>query len=136
MDAARARAARTYYETHVRSQSPLELVVLLYDGMLRFMRGAVEAIERRDLPAKGAAVSRALAVLGELQSTLNMQEGREVAVTLDSLYTYVSGLVTDANVRNDPAPLHESIHLMTTLREAWVQIALPAVPAPAPAERA
>jgi len=134
MDVAMARAARTYFETHVQSQSPLELVVLLYDGMLRFMHGAAEAIERRDLPAKRAAVSRALAVLGELQTTLNMQEGRDVAAALDSLYAYVSGLVTEANVRNDPAPLRESIRLMTTLREAWAQISLPPAPAPASQE--
>ena len=127
MQAAMARAAHTYYQTHVQSQSPVELVVLLYDGMLRFMRVAAEAIERNDLAAKGAAVSRALAIVSELQSSLNTQQGKDVAAGLDGLYTYVTGRLTDANVRNDSAPVHESIRLMTPLREAWATIASPAL---------
>ena len=127
MQAAMARAARTYYQTHVQSQSPVELVVLLYDGMLRFMRAAAEAIERNDLPAKGAALSRALAVVGELQSSLNTEQGQEVAAGLDNLYTYVTGRLTDANIKNDSTPVHESIRLMTPLREAWATIASPAL---------
>jgi flagellar secretion chaperone FliS len=127
MQAAMARAAQTYYQTHVQSQSPVELVVLLYDGMLRFMRAAAEAIERNDLPAKGAALSRALAVVGELQNTLNTQQGKDVAAGLDNLYTYVTGRLTDANIKNDSTPVHESIRLMTPLREAWATIASPAL---------
>jgi flagellar secretion chaperone FliS len=127
MQAAMARAAQTYYQTHVQSQSPLELVVLLYDGLLRFMRAAAEAIERNDLAAKGAAMSRALAIVGELQNSLNTQQGKDVAAALDGLYTYVTGRLTDANVRNDSTPVHESIHLVTPLREAWATIASPAL---------
>jgi flagellar protein FliS len=135
MQAAMARAANTYYQTHVQSQSPLELVVLLYDGMLRFMRAAAEAIERNDLAAKGTAVSRALAIVGELQSSLNTQQGREVAAGLDGLYTYVTGRLTDANVRNDSTPVHESIRLMTPLRDAWAAVASPAFRGGAAEER-
>jgi flagellar secretion chaperone FliS len=127
MQAAMARAAQTYYQTHVQSQSPVELVVLLYDGMLRFMRAAAEAIERNDLPAKGAALSRALAVVGELQNSLNTQQGQDVAAGLDNLYTYVTGRLTDANIKNDSTPVHESIRLMAPLREAWATIASPAL---------
>lgn len=135
MQAAMARAANTYYQTHVQSQSPLELVVLLYDGMLRFMRVAAEAIERNDLAAKGAAVSRALAIVGELQGSLNTQQGKDVAAGLDGLYTYVTGRLTDANVRNDSTPVHESIRLMTPLRDAWAAVASPAFQQAAAEER-
>jgi flagellar protein FliS len=109
--------------------------VLLYDGMLRFMRMAAEAIERNDLAAKGAAVSRALAIVNELQCSLNTQQGQEVAAGLDGLYTYVTGRLTDANFRNDSTPVHESIRLMTQLRDAWAAVASPAFQGGAAEER-
>jgi flagellar protein FliS len=126
MQVSMARAAQAYRTTHIQSQSPLELVVLLYDGALRFTRTAADAMERGDLVAKRDAMSRAVAIVSELQSTLNMDEGGDVARSLDRVYGYVTGLLLDANIRQDPAPLHESIRLMTALRDAWATIASPA----------
>jgi flagellar protein FliS len=120
-----ARAARAYRTTEVQSQSSLELVVLLYAGALRFMRAGVVAMERGDLVAKGEALSRALAVVGHLQATLNTTGGGEVARSLDSLYDWVTSRLTDANLRKDPAPIHEAIRIMSGLHEAWAAIAAP-----------
>jgi len=130
MQASMARAAQAYRMTQVQSQSPLELVVLLYDGALRFMRAAADAMGRGDLVAKRDAMSRALAIVAELRNTLNTDQGGDVAVSLDRLYEYVTGLLLDANAHQDPAPLQESIRLMTPLYDAWVAIASPALTAP------
>jgi flagellar secretion chaperone FliS len=118
-----ARGAQAYIQTHVNSRSPLELVVMLYEGLIRFTGDARSAIERRDLVAKRAAMSRALAVLAELQSTLNMSEGGDVAQSLDGLYTYMNGRLLDGSMKNDVAPLDETLKLAGTLREAWAEIA-------------
>jgi flagellar protein FliS len=126
MQASMGRAAQAYQTTHIQSQSPLELVVLLYAGALRFMRTAAEAMERRDLVAKRDAMSRAMAIVAELQNTLNLAEGGEVARSLDRLYGYVTSRLLDANANQDPAPLHESIRLMAGLHDAWATIASPA----------
>jgi flagellar protein FliS len=128
MYAAMARGAEAYRQTQVQSRSPLELVVMLYDGALRFIGEAREAIARHDLPAKREAMSRALAVVSELQSTLNLAEGGQVAASLDGLYTYVNGRLLDANMKGDAAPLDECVRLITPLRDAWMQIAAPAEP--------
>lgn len=133
MQAYPARAAQAYLQTHVQSRSPLELVVMLYDGLLRFLGDAGVAIDGGDLAGKRDAVSKALAVLSELQSTLNIDQGGEVATSLDSLYTYVNGRLLDASMQNDRAPLDESAKLLRTLREAWAEIAAREV-APAPVE--
>jgi flagellar secretion chaperone FliS len=119
------RGVQAYYQTHVRSQTPLELVVLMYDGALRFMRLAADAIQRRDLVAKRDAMSRTLAILSELQNTLNMAQGGDIARSLDSLYRYISHLMIEANTSLDPAPVEEAIRLIQPLRDAWAQIALP-----------
>ena len=133
MQAYPVRAAQAYLQTHVQSRSPLELVVMLYDGLLRFLGDAGGAIDGGDLPAKRDAISKALAVLSELQSTLNMEQGGEVATSLDALYTYVNGRLLDASMQNDRAPLDESARLLRTLREAWAEIATREV-APVPVE--
>ena len=133
MQAYPARAAQAYLQTHVQSRSPLDLVVMLYDGLLRFLGEAGTAIDAANLAGKRDAISKALAVLSELQSTLNMEQGGEVASSLDALYTYVNGRLLDASMQNDRSPLDESARLLRTLREAWAEIATREV-APAPVE--
>lgn len=123
------RGANAYFETHVQSRTPLELVVMLYDGALRFMKEAGEAMQRRDLVAKRAAMSKALAIIGELQGSLNMTAGGEFAATLDRLYTYINTRLLDANIKGEVEPIEESIRLLAPMRDAWAQIATQQVPA-------
>jgi len=115
----------SYRQTQVQSRTPLELVVMLYDGALKFMSAARDAIERRDIPARRDAISRALAIVSELQSTLNMEQGGELARSLDDLYGYANMRLLDAASQNDVAPINEVHKLFTTLREAWSEIATP-----------
>ena len=120
-----ARGAQTYFQTHVQSRSPTELVVLLYDGALRFLGQARTAMAEQDLVTKRDALSRGMAIVAELQSMLNMQEGGEVAERLDALYTYINGRCLTANSERDPAGLDEAVRLLTTLRSAWAELAGP-----------
>jgi len=117
------RGAGAYRQTSVQSSSPLELVVLLYDGALRHLVAAREAIERQDLVARREALSKALAIVTELQSTLNLEEGGAVAQQLDALYTYMTGRLVDATARKDVKALPEVENLLRSLRDAWAQIA-------------
>lgn len=126
-----SRAASSYLQTEVQSRTPLELVVMLYDGAIRFLNSARSAIERNDIAARRDSISRALAVLSELQSTLDMEQGGEVAVSLDKLYTYLNGRLIDASFKKDVRPIDEALKVLTTLRGAWGDIA-----AQAPAQAA
>ncbi len=119
-----AFAARNpYLQTQVESRTPLELVVMLYDGALRFCTEARDAITAKDVARRGRAISRAMAIVSELHCTLNMDEGGEVAQSLDKLYGFVRDRLMDASVRQDVRPLDEAIRVLTTLREGWVGIA-------------
>jgi flagellar secretion chaperone FliS len=124
-----ARGAQAYYQTQVQSRSPLELVVMLYDGALRFLQQTVDAMQRGDLVAKRDSLSRAMAIVTELHGMLDLEQGGEVAASLDSLYTYMIERLTTANQQRDPAPVAEVIRLLTGLREAWSQIAQAPPPA-------
>ena len=125
MYGAMARGANAYYQTQVTSQSPLELVVMLYDGALRFLRMTSDAMRRGDLVTKRTAMSRSMAIIQELQSSLNMEAGGEVSAQLDRLYTYINTRLLDANMHSKVEAVDECIRLLAPLRDAWAQIANP-----------
>jgi flagellar protein FliS len=118
-----SRGADAYRRTDVQASSPLELVVTLYDGAIKFVLEARDAIERNDVRARTGAVSRALAIIAELQNTLNLKQGGDIAAELDRLYSYMSARLFDVTAKADPAAVDEVLKLLRTLREGWSQIA-------------
>jgi flagellar protein FliS len=101
---------------------------MLYDGAIKFVLEAREAIDRHDIRARANAVSRALDIVAELQNTLNVQEGGDVARELDRLYTYMSSRLLEVTAHSDTAAADEVVKLLRTLREAWSQIAAQGTP--------
>jgi flagellar secretion chaperone FliS len=120
-----SRAASQYLATQVRSSTPLELVVLLYDAALRQATTARDAMVRRDVPARRAAVSKLMDIVGELQHTLDMERGGEIASRLDALYSWMLSRLLDATVQQDAAPIEEVHRVLTTLQSGWHDIARP-----------
>lgn len=117
------RGADAYRQIEARSRSPLELVVMLYDGALRFLADGRAAIERNDITARRDAFARHLAIISELQSTLNIEGGGPVATSLDELYTYVTGRIIESAAQNSVGPLDEARKVLEPLRDGWHQIA-------------
>ncbi|MCC7124529.1 MAG: flagellar export chaperone FliS [Acidobacteria bacterium] len=117
------RGLNAYKQQQVQSRSPLELVVMLYDGALRFAGEAREAIERGDIAARRDKLDRTLAIITELQSTLNLEEGGEVAANLAGLYDFMSRRLLDAAIQNSVEPLDEVRGLLETIRDAWRTLA-------------
>ena len=118
-----ARGLSSYRTTQVQSRTPLELVVMLYDGALKFMGTARDAIERRDIPARREALSRTLAIISELQSTLNLAQGGQVAIELDRLYSYSNARLLDAAMKNEVAAVDDVKRVFEILRDGWNTIA-------------
>ena len=123
MSYAAVRGVASYRQTEVQSRTPLELVTMLYDGALRFLASARDAIERRDIAARRDSLNKALAIIAELQSTLNMEQGGEVAAELDRLYEYSNLRLLDAAMRNDAAPVDEVRRILEILRDGWATLA-------------
>jgi flagellar protein FliS len=116
-------ARETYQQIEVNSSNGLQLVVMLYDGAIRFLRDAKACIQTQDLNGKAVAIDRTLAILGELQSTLKLEEGGELAQSLDRLYTYMTERIVEASLKLNVKPLDETIKLLTILNSAWTEIA-------------
>ena len=119
---AASRGAMAYQRVDAQSRSPLELVVMLYDGAIRFLGDASEAHGRNDHRGRATGVSKAMAIVGELRSTLNVDEGSSLALELDRLYDYMFGRLLDVTTKRDLSGIEEVQRLLMTVREGWMQV--------------
>ena len=111
-------------ETGVVSANPHKLVLMLFDGAVLAVANAIGQIERNEIAAKGASISRAIDIVSMgLQVSLDKEAGGELALRLDALYDYICDRLLHANVRNDKAALEEVNRLLNELRGAWQEIA-------------
>lgn len=111
--------ARKYRATQIESASPGQILLALYDGCLRLCRTAALQIEEGDVAAKGIAISRACAILGELRGTLDHKAAPELCDQLDRLYLYFQEQLSLANIRMDAGPIAPVLKIMGELRTAW-----------------
>jgi flagellar protein FliS len=95
---------------------------MLYDGALRFMEAGRHAMLRRDVFAQNENFTKAQRIVSELLSTLDMEQGGEVARNLVSLYTYVYDKLVEANLEDKPELVDECATIMSELRESWVEL--------------
>ncbi|MCL6622112.1 MAG: flagellar export chaperone FliS [Syntrophobacterales bacterium] len=111
-----------YLATQVTTADRLQLVVMLYEGALGFLRQAREHMEVKDAPAKGRCLGRALDIIAELNASLNFQEGGELAANLSRLYHFMTQHLTRANLTWNVQAVEEVMAMLTDLKQAWEQI--------------
>jgi flagellar protein FliS len=112
----------TYQENVVNTQSKGRLIVMLYEGAIKFMKLAIMEMENKNYEAKGRYINRALDIINELNVVLDMDAGGEIAVNLRQLYMFMSKHLSQANIKCDPEPVREVIKLMEVLNEGWKAI--------------
>jgi flagellar protein FliS len=110
-------------ETSVMSADSHKLVAMLFQGALLAISGAKYEMHNRHMEAKGKAISKAIAIIGEgLQASLDMKAGDKIAQNLFSLYSYMTKRLVEANMNNDTAILDEVTRLLAELQDAWNSI--------------
>lgn len=115
--------ARVGVETGVASADPHRLVLMLYDGVLKSLSEARGHMQRREIAAKGVALSRAIQILDEgLIASLDEHAGGVLARQLKDLYAYMGRRIVLANRRDDEHLLDEVVTLLRDLRQAWEAI--------------
>jgi flagellar protein FliS len=123
----------SYQEHALDGASPVDLVVALYDGIIRFLYAAVAAVEHGDVGARRGAVKRALAILIHLQARLRMDIGGRPAEVLSDFYASMFALILQASLAASPEKFEEAIGCVRTIRDTWRQVAAdPAVSAASP----
>lgn len=119
--------ARAYQAQSVLTASPGQLVLMLYDGALKFIGLALEGFNMPDSAPRRIEIintnlQKAQNIVIELQSTLNRDAGGELAVTLDRLYDYYTRRLFEANITKKVEPLVEVERLIKVLRDAWAEM--------------
>lgn len=116
------RAAQAYLQTQVTTTNQGDVVILLFDGAVNFLNRAKECIEAKDYAGKGVLISKALDIIDELEGTLNMEKGGELARNLYNLYVLCSTKLLTASMRLDIALVDEVIAILTGIRNAFAEI--------------
>jgi len=120
---ASGRFAHEYQKQQVNGASPVQLVVMLYDGALRFMEAGKHAIVNKNLEKQNYYIQKAQRIVTELMATLDMEKGGEVAKNLFALYGYVLNELVTANIQDEIEAVDRAIRVFSELRESWAQIA-------------
>jgi flagellar protein FliS len=129
------RSVRLYREAAILSASPGQLVLMLFDGALRFTEAAARGGDEPDFVRRNEQIHnnvlRAQAILTELQATLNHDAGGEFAGTLFRLYDYMQEQLRKANLEKQIEPIRLVQRLLSEIRDAWAEMLVQSSAAPA-----
>lgn len=108
-----------YQQTAVSTQNRGRLIVMLYEGAIRFLRQAIEDLEKNDYEQKNKHIAKALDILVELNTVLDMDHGGQIAQNLRALYNFMQKHLAEANIQKDSKRILEVIALLEELNESW-----------------
>ncbi len=111
-----------YRQTAIETATPTRLVVMLYDGAIRFLSSALPEMHARRYDAQTRLIGRAQAIIAHLRDTLDYEKGGAVAHDLETCYVALYDALTDANINDKPEKLQQAIDAMRELREAWIEV--------------
>jgi flagellar secretion chaperone FliS len=112
-----------YKQQSILTATPGQLVVMLYDGCLRFLHQAAHAMREGNIGEADTRLQRAEAIINELHSTLDMEKGGVVASRLQGIYVFCSRHLLEARMARNPEMIEKVSELLSELRGAWAQIA-------------
>lgn len=110
-----------YKQTAVNTARPEELVLMLYDGGIKFVNKAIIYINEKNVPLANEAIKRAQDIVIQLISGLDMQRGGQIAKDLSALYDYMYRRLVEANVKKDIDILNEMLDMFRDFRTTWAE---------------
>lgn len=110
-----------YQDMKVQTASPAQIMIMLYDGAIRFSLQAKKKIEDKDFEGKGIFISKTQAIIDELMNSLDFSIAPDLCANLQQLYIYINERLTHANIQLDAEAMDEVIQLLNTLRDGWKQ---------------
>jgi flagellar secretion chaperone FliS len=113
---------RSYQQANFFTADPLKLIIMCYDTAISSLKQACESYAVKDYPTKGRAVGKALDILHELNASLDMEKGGEVAVNLRALYLFMTRALTEADLKRDLEAFGRVIHMLEELGAQWKEL--------------
>jgi len=111
----------SYTKTGVVTASREKILIMLYDGAIRFLKMAIAASDSNDLKEKNIYIGKTMDIVNELRASLNHKESEEVAANLEGLYEFIQDRLLKGSIKSDTNQLNEALGILTTLRTAWDQ---------------
>lgn len=122
----RKKGLASYGEVSVQAGTAyadsVQLIQMLFDGLIDSLSAAEGQIERKEIQAKGESLSRALRIILGLQGSLDLEKGGEIAANLADLYDYCTRRLMHANLKNEVEAVKEVKRLISEIRDAWSQV--------------
>jgi flagellar protein FliS len=115
-------ARTSYRESSVRGASPVRLVICLYEQAIEDLRRAVIALEKGDVETRTGQINHALLVIAQLQGSLDMERGGDVAKNLARFYNLVRAGLTEAQFKQSSNLLQQQISQLVEVHEAWIEV--------------
>ncbi len=112
-----------YQNNQILNATPERILIMLYDGAIRFCRQAMQAMDDGNREQVSVKIGKTLAIICEFSNTLNHEVGGDIAKDLDALYDYMTRELTKANLKNERKALETVEDLLSGLRETWVEAA-------------
>jgi flagellar protein FliS len=119
MQAADNMGRNSYLESRILAADPVELIHILYEHALAQVRTARASQQAGDIAGRANAVTKVLAILGELEGSLDHKAGGSISLNLARLYEYMRRKLLEASAMRQTEPLDEVESLLTTLEEGW-----------------
>ena len=116
-----ANPYQKYKQTSITSAPREQILLMLYEGAIKFTKLAMQAAEQKKVAERGTNLMRAYDIIMELQVSLDHKVGGELAQQLDSLYVYLMDQYTKANISGDPEPLKSCVQVLENLYSGWKQ---------------
>ncbi|WP_411822339.1 flagellar export chaperone FliS [Leptospira sp. 'Mane'] len=111
-----------YKANEISTVSQIKLIVMLFDGAIRFLGIAMDNMNPRKYDVVNNHIIKAQDIITELLLSLNMEEGKEVANGLLSLYIYLKKRLLEANMKKDKQIVEECIKILTELKTSWEEL--------------
>lgn len=119
-------AYNSYHSVNLDAQtaraSPVELVLVLTDGLLEELARARGHITGKRFEQKGISLNKCVEIINGLSSSLDYENGGEVVANLGHLYDYCAGRLYTAGIQLDPAMIDEVVVLLTTIKQGWLGV--------------
>ncbi len=117
-----------YKETQINTANQGKLIVMLYDGAIKFINIAIENMDPKSYDVVNTNIIKAQDIITELLLSLNMNDGGEIAQNLFNLYMYFKKSLLEANMNKDAEALKRVVTMLKDLRSAWDQISASETP--------
>jgi flagellar protein FliS len=114
-----SNALNVYQQNSVNTASKEKLLLMLYDGLVKFIKQGILAIEEKDIQRSNTNLIKAQNIIAEFMATLNMEVGGEISKTLMLLYDYMYRRLVEANIKKDAEIAKEVLEFAQELKETF-----------------